>query len=305
MKKEQNKNHFLTSEIHDYMNFLENSLNYSYHTIKSYKTDLCEFARFLQDKKIVRLERLNENLIKNHLYCLESEKKISRRTVIRKLTSIKSFIKFLRKQGLLSVDITKTLRLKNKIKKLPKVISENEIENLLNIFDNSKWLSIRNLAILEILYGSGVRVAELESAKFGDFNMISGVLKVKGKRKKERLVPIGKFALKAYYKYLKAIESKYSYQTNTALFLNKNLKPLTQRSIQRFIKYAALAANTRISVTPHVLRHSFATHLLENGMDLRTLQELLGHVSISTTQIYTHVNFEQKKKVLEQAHPRQ
>jgi len=305
MKKEQNKSHFLTSEIHDYMNFLENSLNYSYHTIKSYKTDLCEFARFLKNKKIVRLEKLNENLIKNHLYFLESEKKVSRRTVIRKLTSIKSFIKFLRKQGLLAVDITKTLRLKNKIKKLPKVISENDIENLLNTFDNSKWLSIRNLAILEILYGSGVRVAELESAKFGDFNMISGVLKVRGKRKKERLVPIGTFALKAYYKYLKAIESKYSYQVNTALFLNKNLKPLTQRSIQRFIKHAALAANTRISVTPHVLRHSFATHLLENGMDLRTLQELLGHVSISTTQIYTHVNFEQKKKVLEQAHPRQ
>ncbi len=305
MKTQQNKNHFLISEIHDYMNFIGNSLNYSYHTIKSYKTDLCEFASFLQDKKIVRLEKLNENLIKNHLFYLESEKKVSRRTVIRKLTSIKSFIKFLRKQGLLAVDITKTLRLKNKIKKLPKVISENDIENILNIFDNSKWLSIRNLAILEILYGSGVRVAELENAKFGDFNMISGVLKVKGKRKKERLVPIGKFALKAYYKYLKAIESKCSYQANTALFLNKNLKPLTQRSIQRFIKHAALAANTRISVTPHVLRHSFATHLLENGMDLRTLQELLGHVSISTTQIYTHVNFEQKKKVLEQAHPRQ
>jgi len=305
MNKKHPKYSFLTLKINDYLSFLENSLNYSYHTIKSYKTDLLEFASYLDNRKLVKLEKINESLIKNHLYTLESEKKVSRRTVIRKLTAIKSFVKFLRKEGLLVVDITKSLRLKNKIKRLPKVVSENEIEKLLNIFDNSKWLSIRNLAILEILYGSGVRVAELESAKFGDFNMISGVLKVKGKRKKERLVPIGKFALKAYYKYLKAIEPRYSYQEDSALFLNKNLKPLTQRSIQRFIKNASLVANTRISVTPHVLRHSFATHLLENGMDLRTLQELLGHVSISTTQIYTHVNFEQKRKVLEQSHPRQ
>ncbi|EKD26725.1 MAG: hypothetical protein ACD_79C01047G0007 [uncultured bacterium] len=321
----------IKTAIEFFLNHCKNSKNFSEHTIKAYRTDLSEFLNFIKEQAdITQVEELNLNLTKDFLYSLESSGNIprrsgfglqktltkeessklkssnnnTRRTVLRKYSAIKSFLKFSRRMKWVNNNFTSGFKLINKIKRLPKFLSNDEVDKILEQFQNEDWQSKRNLAILEILYGSGVRVSEIEKADYGDLNMVAGLLKVRGKRKKERLVPVGRAAIKAYMLYSKVLSEKIEFNKFTPLFVNRYFERINQRSIQRLVKKISLMAGTRISVTPHVFRHSFATHLLENGMDLRSLQELLGHENISTTQIYTHVSFDQKLKTISNAHPR-
>lgn len=289
--------------INKYLEYLKDTRNLSAHTVKAYNLDLNEFSDFLL-KKNLNINTINNDNIKSFLYSLESSKELKRSSILRKLAALKSFIKYLKKYDLIKNNISIKLKLSNKEKRLPKFLTFEEFEKIIDTFNKNDWASLRNLAILEFLYGSGIRVGELEYSNFGDLNRISGLLKVKGKRKKERLVPLGKFALKAYSAYMQSLIGKINFNSLTPLFVNKFMKRITQRSIQRLVKKISSNATSRIQITPHVMRHSFASHLLEKGMDLRTLQELLGHESISTTQIYTHVTFEQKKNILLKAHPR-
>lgn len=290
----------LEQAILQFIDYCRNSRNYSEHTLKSYSTDLNEF---IQNTKAKDVSDLDTNRIKAHLLKLDSSG-LARSSVLRKNSSIQSFVRYCKKMGWECSHPARPLRLSNKAKRLPKFLTPEEIETILNAFSSEDWLTVRNLALIEFLYGSGVRVSELENATFNDLDLSKGILKVKGKRKKERLAPLGEMAVKAYQRYMCALTGKLRFDFNTPLFVNRNLKKLNQRSIQRLVKKAGLLTSSRIRVTPHVFRHSFATHLLENGMDLRSLQELLGHKSISTTQIYTHVTFDQMKKTMSNAHPR-
>lgn len=283
---------------------LKNRRNYSTHTIDGYHRDLEALLQELKNQSVLSLDQITPGLLKTHLMSLD-QSGLKRRSVVRKHSAFKSFFRYCLLKKWTIGNPAKVFKLPNKIKRLPKFLSSEETQKILSDLTNRKdWVSLRNLSILEFLYASGVRVSELVNADCGDLNVAAGLLKVRGKRKKERLVPLGKYALQSYQDYMKALRGKITFNAQTPLFVNKNLQRIHVRTLQRLAHKAGLLNNTRISLTPHVFRHSFATHLLENGMDLRTLQELLGHQSISTTQIYTHVTFDQKRKTILHSHPR-
>ncbi len=283
---------------------LENRRNYSSHTINGYRKDLESLFQELKSRSVLSLDQITPAFLKSHLMLLD-QSGLKRRSVVRKHSAFKSFFRFCLLKNWIIGNPAKVFKLPNKIKRLPKFLSSEETQKILSdLTDKKDWTSLRNLAILEFLYASGVRVSELVNADCGDLNMAAGLLKVRGKRKKERLVPLGNYALQSYQNYMKALRGKITFNAQTPLFVNKDLQRIHVRTVQRLAHKAGLLNNTRIPLTPHVFRHSFATHLLENGMDLRTLQELLGHQSISTTQIYTHVTFDQKRKTILHSHPR-
>lgn len=293
----------IPSAIDQFIEYCKLSKNYSPHTLKNYSIDLSQFADFLNQNHINTLKKINTEIIQQFLLYLEDNLSLTRKSILRKFACLKSFLKFCRKNEWILKNYTQKIILHNKKKQLPKFLSPDEIEKFLQVKDDN-WLALRNLAIIEFLYASGARVSEIEQANFGDLDTSSGLLRVKGKGKKERLIPLGNFALKAYNRYMQAIIGKTNFTFSTPLFLNRFFKRITQRSIQRLIKQIGQQTGCRLNITPHVLRHSFATHLLENGMDLRSLQELLGHKNISTTQIYTHVTLQQMEKTMQKAHPR-
>ena len=283
---------------------LKNRRNYSSHTIDGYSRDLEVLFQELKNRSVLFLDQITPAHLKSHLMSLD-QSGLKRRSVVRKHSAFKSFFRYCLLKKWIIGNPAKVFKLPNKIKRLPKFLSSEETQKILSDLTNRKdWASLRNLSILEFLYASGVRVSELVNADCGDLNMAAGLLKVRGKRKKERLVPLGNYALQSYQDYMKALRGKITFNAQTPLFVNKDLQRSHVRTLQRLAHKAGLHNNTRIPLTPHVFRHSFATHLLENGMDLRTLQELLGHQSISTTQIYTHVTFDQKRKTILHSHPR-
>lgn len=287
-----------------FLDDLKNRRNYSQHTVNGYRRDLELLFQELKKKLISSLDQITPSLLKSHLMTLD-QSGLKRRSVVRKHSAFKSFFRYCLLKKWIRGNPAKVFKLPNKIKRLPKFLSSEETQNLLSdLKEKSDWASLRNLSILEFLYASGVRVSELVNADCGDLNMAAGLLKVRGKRKKERLVPLGNYALQSYQNYMKALREKILFNPQTPLFVNKDLQRIHVRTLQRLAHKAGILNNTRIPLTPHVFRHSFATHLLENGMDLRTLQELLGHQSISTTQIYTHVTFDQKRKTILHSHPR-
>jgi integrase/recombinase XerC len=278
--------------------------NYSAHTVYHYRLDLEHFLRFLEKRAVRSLDRIDRSLLREYLLELETRRGLGRRSVLRKFAALKSFMKYCIRAGSIESDPFSGLRLKAARHALPRFLSSDEMKRFLDGGTADRWRALRDHAIREFLYAGGLRVSEIETADYGDLDRVSGVLKVRGKRKKERLVPLGDFAIRAYHAYSRALEKFLPVDSDTPLFVNRFYRRLGSRSIQRMIRKSGLEAELRIGVTPHVFRHSFATHLLEQGMDLRTLQELLGHKSISTTQVYTHVTFERKKDTLRKAHPR-
>ena len=290
----------MTRYIEKFIRYLEIEKNYSKHTILNYHHDLEEFRKFLGEGGSI--EGVNYLLLRKYLAQLR-EKALGSRTVSRRLSALRSFFKFLTREGLLKNNPILSLSSPKLDKHLPEFLTEEEVTRLINavVLKNKKdELSMRNKAILETFYSTGMRISEAVSLNIDDVDFISGTLKVMGKGKKERLVPIGDHAMSALRYYLENRKKK----QEQALFLNKNGKRITDRGVRGVMSRYVRLASIKEGVSVHTLRHSFATHLLNHGADLRSVQELLGHANLSTTQIYTHLTTEKLKSVYDKAHPR-
>jgi len=287
-----------SERITKFINFLKTERNYSPHTLNNYERDLRFLLDFLKDRKIDR------SAARDYLLALE-KKRYSRRSVARKLSSARSFFRFLRREKLINQNPFENLLTPKLPRKLPNFLYPEELQSLLEAPDLKDPRGLRDKAILEIIYGTGLRVTEIKRMNLGDVDFDEGEIKVLGKGSKERIVLFGSHARNAVEKYLKHGRPKLvSGKKSPALFINRRGSRLTTRSVERLIVQYAKKAGLNKKVTPHTLRHSFATHLLAGGADLRMVQELLGHVSLSTTQVYTHITKEHLKEVYDSAHPR-
>ena len=254
-------------------------------TITTYEDDINQFELFVDNKDISELKRED---IEDFMRFLSAEGMKSA-TIIRRITTIRGFYLFLAREGLIKESLI-GLRLPKGEKKLPNVLSFEEVEDLLDAPDIENDSELRDKAMLETMYASGLRVSELLSLQLGNINFNEGYLKIKGKGSKERIVPIGEFALDFINRYVTLVRPKYAKNRTKYLFLNRDGAPISRQYFWRQIKKYALKANIDREISPHTLRHSFATHLLENGANLKEVQEMLGHTKIETTQIYTHVS---------------
>ena len=288
-------NQWVTSFLTD----LENK-NFSSHTLRSYRITLEEFTSFCQVRHIDKEKAFLPANLRTFIANLQLRNP-ARNTVLRKIATLRSFSAYLMRQGYLDKNPFKLLPSPKKEKLLPKFLSIPETDRLLDTTAQSKHFAMRDKALFELMYSSGLRRSEVTNLKIRDIDFFNGLVKVFGKGRKERLVPVTQAALQALKDYLATRKNP---QANEALFLNKNGTPLTGDGLAYIFKNTAIASHLARRVTPHSLRHSFATHLLGNGCDLRSLQEMLGHKSLSTTQVYTHVSLEQLKNVYNQAHPK-
>ncbi len=281
-----------------FIRYLEIEREASKHTITNYKIDLRRFKQFLDKKDLKDVDYL---FIRQFLANLRQEN-LAKSSIARILSTLRSFFKFLVREGLAESNPIASVSTPKKEKKLPIFMQETEVAKLIEspLKDVS---GLRDRAILETLYSTGMRVSELVGMDIAHCDLIGGVIKVFGKGKKERIAPIGDRASSAIADYLKASTSIRK-PTTKAIFLNKRAGRLTDRSVRRVIDKYIKKASLHESISPHTLRHSFATHLLNRGADLRSVQELLGHASLSTTQIYTHVSTERMKQAYQKAHPR-
>ena len=274
--------------------------NFSSHTLRSYRITLEEFTSFCQVRHIDKEKAFLPANLRTFIANLQLRNP-ARNTVLRKIATLRSFSAYLMRQGYLDKNPFKLLPSPKKEKLLPKFLSIPETDRLLDTTAQSKHFAMRDKALFELMYSSGLRRSEVTNLKIRDIDFFNGLVKVFGKGRKERLVPVTQAALQALKDYLATRKNP---QANEALFLNKNGTPLTGDGLAYIFKNTAIASHLARRVTPHSLRHSFATHLLGNGCDLRSLQEMLGHKSLSTTQVYTHVSLEQLKNVYNQAHPK-
>ena len=275
--------------------------NFSPHTIRSYRADLQEFLLFFKKRNQNDLRYFTSANIRSFLAALQTQHQPARNTVLRKIASLRSFASFLLEQGQLERNPFKLLPAPKRERILPKFLSVEETERLLDTAAHSKHFAARDKALFELMYSSGLRRSEVTGLRVKDIDFFNGIVKVFGKGSKERLVPVTDAALDALKTYLACRKNP---QPEDALFLNKNGKPLTGDGLAYIFKNTAISSHLARKVTPHSLRHSFATHLLNNGCDLRSLQEMLGHKSLAATQVYTHVSLEKLKSVYDHAHPK-
>jgi len=298
----------MTKDVKDlseeFLGRLDLERNYSPHTLRAYRTDLLEFAEFLH-REDVGLASVTHLLLRKFLAELRA-RRTAKTTVARKLATLRSFFRFLCKERIVPANPVVALRTPRKERRLPHVLSADEVTRLLNAPFGTGPRALRDCAILEMLYSTGMRVAELVSLDVRDVDFAAKVVRVLGKRRKERVCPVGSCALKALIEYLsvRGIDKIAAPTSVEPLFLNRLGGRLSDRSVGRLLARRLIDADLSPKTTPHTLRHAFATHLLDRGADLRSVQELLGHSSLSTTQIYTHLSAERLRQVYERAHPR-
>lgn len=285
--------------IDKFITYLKIERNASPHTITNYTIDLDAFTAFLGHNDIASVDHL---MLRKFLAQMRS-KNYSKRTIARKLAALRSFFKFLFRESLIKTNPITALSTPKLDKKLPVFLDVQKAAKLVQCPDGGTESGLRDRALLETLYSCGIRVSELVGLDINDVDFISGVIKVLGKGSKERLVPIGEPAVGAIRKYVDTRQPK-KVREKDAVFLNKSGRRLTARSVRRILDKYVRACSIAEHVSPHSLRHSFATHLLDRGADLRSVQELLGHKNLSTTQIYTHVTMERLKSIYDKAHPR-
>jgi integrase/recombinase XerD len=288
----------------DFIHFIQVEKGLSINTVDAYRRDLTHFIAFLKEQKIKKLSGLDRRTVLSYLIKIKRSG-LNLSTVRRKLVTLRVFFRFLLQEGRLMADPTENIESPKGIKHLPDTLSLAEVESLIRAPDSDKLLGKRDRTMLEVLYATGLRVSELASLKTSDVNLEVGYLITMGKGSKERLVPIGETAqgwLKDYLTHARLGILKS--QKSDALFPNRFGKEMSRQGFFKLIKKYALLAGIRKEISPHTLRHSFASHLLDNGADLRSVQMMLGHSDISTTQIYTHVTRERLKKVFEKHHPR-
>jgi integrase/recombinase XerC len=307
--------------VRQFLDYLKLERHFSDYTVKSYGADLIQFGQFLVgeigsaaqsqgfatgmslDDRQCKCEPLTIREFLAYLY----GQNYTKSTTARKLATLRSFYKYLIRRGVVSVNPLSTIRTPKQEKRLPKTLDLEQVQKLLDAPGDSDILSARDKAMLEVLYSSGIRVSELVELEMQDLDLQEGVLRVKGKGRKDRLTPIGSQAIKAMQRYfeLRQADSRCQQSTHgTRVFLNKHGEPLSTRSVRRKLDKYLVSAGLDPGISPHTLRHSFATHLLNNGADLRSVQELLGHQSLSTTQIYTHLTTSRMKEAYDAAHPR-
>lgn len=255
-------------------------------TISCYREDLEQFYSHLPND--IEVEKLTDKDIENFILSLSYEGKAVS-TILRKVSSIKSFYLFLQKEGLLITKL-KNIDLPKKPQHLPTVLSFEEVNDLLEQPDLTTDAGIRNRAMLEVMYASGIRVSELLKIEKKNISFEKRIIRIFGKGAKERIVPISEFAIEYLIKYINEVRNHCKYKESKYIFINSEGKPLSRQIFWRYIKKYAEQAGIYENISPHTLRHCFATHLIENGADLRAVQEMLGHASINTTQIYTHVS---------------
>ncbi len=326
--------------IKEFIDHLQYEKHFSFHTVKCYSADLRQFADFLvqyrgasqtvseegtggsdytqapgaatavaTETQLQTLEQailqVNVNTIRAFLAQL-SEQNYSKTTSARKLATLRSFYKFLVRRGHVETSPVSAIRTPKQDKRLPRCLEPEQIANLLNCPDTNTMLGARDRAILETLYSSGLRVSELVALNLSDVDFLGEVIHLRGKGKKERVSPIGSSALQCIQRYLtfRDTDSRKDSFDPEALFVNKHGQRLSTRSVRRKLDKYLKQAGLDPRISPHTLRHSFATHMLNNGADLRVVQELLGHRSLSTTQIYTHLTSNKMKKIYENSHPR-
>ena len=288
--------------LDEFLKFLYYQKGYAENTIKSYKRDLKRFLEYIKEKGLT-ISKVAKDDIMDYLIYLRLMS-LSPATLSRNLASLKMFFRYLAYTQKVDKNVTSSVRFPKLPERLPRVLSKDDVEKLLN-FSPKNYIEIRDKAILELFYGSGLRVSELINLRFSDINLNEMFVNAFGKGKKERLIPFGRFAREALERYLKESRPKFPRSTSTNyLFLSKKGGPLTRQAVFYIVKKYAKMAGLRDWVTPHTLRHSFATHLLEGGADLKILQEMLGHADISTTQIYTHIDRKHITDVYKKAFPR-
>jgi integrase/recombinase XerC len=270
------------------------------HTCSNYALDLRLFFAFLGHERVADVTALDIRRFVSHLSTAEQ----SRRTIARRLSCVRSFFRYLCREGTLDHNPAEAVPTPRLDKRLPSFLDEAQVTRLLMAPPAAKWQGLRDRAILEALYSTGMRVSELVGLDLRDVDEISGTVIVRGKGKKERLCPVGGTALKTIHAYLAKRPRAKKLRAPYALFVSQKGTRLTVRQVDRSIARYVREAGLPPTISPHSLRHSFATHLLDRGADLRSVQELLGHASLSTTQIYTHVTAQRLKKVYDQAHPR-
>jgi len=290
--------------IESFLNYLSVERGLSQNTLLSYREDLDAYADFLKSRSIVGLSRTSRNDITDFMLH-EKDRGLSVNSVARHLAAIRMFYRFLVRERILKVDPSSLIDSPKLWKKIPETLSVNEIEALLTQPDLRDKQGIRDRAILEILYATGMRVSESVNLKFDNVNLEVGFLRCIGKGNKERLIPLGKKAIIAIKRYIDEVRPKFLKNNQSdALFLSRFGKKISRQSFWKIIKKYAKGARIKKPIRPHILRHSFATHLLERGADLRSVQEMLGHSNISTTQIYTHINKDRLKTIHRMFHPR-
>lgn len=296
----------LENLVDEFLTYLRANQNYSVHTLESYGLDLSQYLEFLRETGVDDIQTVNYLNIRSYLGKLKREE-LAKTSIARKLSCLRSFFKYLSREGYLANNPILTISTPRREKRLPKFLYLEEMNELLNQPDRTTPLGIRDSAILELFYSSGLRLNEVVTLTLPDLDLSRGYVRVFGKGSKERLVPLGGAAKRAITRYLADVRPVLLAQSETPVknvFLNYRGTRLSGRSIQRlFDKYIQRLALKR-KISPHTIRHTFATHLLENGADLRVVQELLGHVDLSSTQIYTHLTKERIRAVYMKSHPR-
>ena len=300
----------MRNQIVQFIKYLTIEKGASEHTCRGYLNDLSHLEGFILSSGLypishegeVDVSRIDREIIRIYLRALfRSNKKSS---IARKLASIRSFFQYLVRNGVISKNPAKGVATPKTERYIPVTLTIDEIFRMLDAPDKSNPLGLRDQAILELLYSSGIRVGELTQLNCDDVDLELGIIKVLGKGKKERIVPIGSKAIEAIKDYLRKRKFPSGNGTEGALFINTRNGRLTDRSVRRIVEKYGKKCGPGRSITPHALRHTFATHLLDAGADLRDIQELLGHVSLSTTQKYTHVSIDGLMDVYDKAHPR-
>lgn len=295
----------MNEQVIDYIHYLTIERGLSLNTRKSYQRDLDQYLAFLEKGKITEWSQVDRFTILNFLQQLKAEDKSSA-TISRMISSLRRFHQFLRQERYTDHDPMQHIDSPKKVQKLPDTLSLQEVERLLETPDTREVLGIRDRAILEVMYATGLRVSELIGLKLNDLHLAMGLLQTIGKGDKERIVPLGDYAIEWVQRYLDEARPYLTrkHQEEVHLFVNSHGTGLSRQGIWKNLKNLVREAGIHKNVTPHTLRHSFATHLLENGADLRTVQELLGHADISTTQIYTHITKKRMTDVYKEYFPR-
>jgi tyrosine recombinase XerC len=291
-------------EIERFLAEIAHARNYSVHTVRAYRLDLTEFARFLATQKVA-LRDVNTLHLRTFLAQLR-DGGLERLSIARKLASLRSLYKFLTARGISDANPVLAMRGPKLHRKLPRFLDEREVRVLVESPNVKEFAGLRDRAILETLYSTGIRVGELVGINCGHVDFLSEVIRTLGKGSKERLVPVGSIALSVLTEYLdrRRLKEGGKCATDAPLFVNLRGARLTARSVNRILKKYILQAGLVGRISPHTLRHTFATHMLNRGADLRSVQELLGHAHLTTTQIYTHVTTQRMKEVYDRAHPR-
>ena len=290
--------------LEEFLNYLSVERGLSKNTIISYRMDIVSFISHMEKRGAADIEKIKRDDITEYLLC-QKDKGLSGNSISRALVAIKMFYKFLAEERFIKDDVAGILESPKLIRPLPNVLSVAEVGKLLHSPDVRDWMGIRDKAALELMYATGMRVSEMVELETTTLNLDIGFIKCKGKGDKERIVPIGSHAARAITRYMQKVRpSLLKNKDERHLFITRLGKKVSRQSFWKMIKKYAKKAGIKKDIMPHTLRHSFATHLLERGADLRVVQELLGHSDIATTQIYTHINKERLKSIHKQFHPR-